>query len=152
MKLLIYRTRDCNPKVCTAMKLNKFGIAKVFYTPKAIPKNSIVLDVFANKVLSSEDRKYAKNGLVALDCSWNRIRKLKFRRPVQSRVLPLLVAGNPINYGKIGRLTTAEAISSALYILGYKSNAEEVLSKFKWGRTFFDLNEKLLEEYHGKIS
>jgi pre-rRNA-processing protein TSR3 len=59
----------------------------------------------------------------------------------------LLLAGNPVNYSKIGKLTTAEAIAGCLYILGFKSYAEELMNKFKWGHTFIDLNFELLELY-----
>ncbi|MFQ6105835.1 MAG: DUF367 family protein [Candidatus Hydrothermarchaeaceae archaeon] len=152
VKLLIYHSKECNPKACTAMKLKKFDIAKVFYTPRRIPKNSIVLSPFSNKVLSASDVRYLKNGLVALDCSWKRITETRIKKPVHARVLPPLVASNPINYGKVGKLSTAEALSSALYILGEKERAKEVLSKFKWGTTFFELNKELLEAYNGKIS
>ena len=64
-----------------------------------------------------------------------------------NRRLPLLLAGNPVNYAKLGKLTTAEAIAGSLFILGFQSNAEELLNKFKWGHTFLDLNMELLELY-----
>lgn len=147
MKILIYHARQCAPKACTALKLKKFNLAKVFYTPRNIPKNSLVLSPFAEKVISKEDNKYFKNGLVALDCSWKKVAEvLKLRKTVQNRVLPLLIAANPVNYGKANILSTAEAISAALYILGYQEEAKKMLSKFKWGPTFFELNVELLKE------
>ena len=45
------------------------------------------------------------------------------------------------------KLTTAEAISASLFILGFKKEAFDLLDKFKWGHTFFELNQNLLEEY-----
>jgi pre-rRNA-processing protein TSR3 len=64
-----------------------------------------------------------------------------------SRCLPILIAGNPVNYGKLTKLTTAEAIAAALYIAGFKKEAEELLSIFTWGHTFFELNSVLLDNY-----
>jgi pre-rRNA-processing protein TSR3 len=58
-----------------------------------------------------------------------------------------LIAGNPTNYAKATKLSTAEAIAGALYIAGFKDEAEKVLSIFVWGHTFFDLNANLLESY-----
>jgi pre-rRNA-processing protein TSR3 len=61
--------------------------------------------------------------------------------------LPILIAGNPVNFGKLTKLTTAEAIAAALYIAGFKDKAEELLSIFTWGHTFFELNGMLLDNY-----
>jgi pre-rRNA-processing protein TSR3 len=64
-----------------------------------------------------------------------------------SRCLPILIAGNPTNFAKATKLSTAEAIAGALYIAGFKDEAERVLSIFTWGHTFFELNANLLESY-----
>jgi len=44
-------------------------------------------------------------------------------------------------------LSTLEAFSAALIILGYNQLAEEILSLFKWGTSFLKLNETILKEY-----
>ncbi|GBE18229.1 hypothetical protein BMS3Abin16_00821 [archaeon BMS3Abin16] len=59
----------------------------------------------------------------------------------------MLIAANPVNYGKPTKLTTAEAIAAALYILGSREQSTDVLGKFKWGRQFTLLNENLLNDY-----
>jgi pre-rRNA-processing protein TSR3 len=64
-----------------------------------------------------------------------------------SRCLPILIAGNPVNFGKLTKLTTAEAIAAALYIAGFQKESEDILSIFTWGHTFFELNRKLLDNY-----
>lgn len=149
MKVLIYHAKQCNPNACTANKLKKFGLAELFYTAKKMPKGGVVLSPFSKKVLSLEDDRHLKAGITALDCSWKHAIDVfsSIKMPLAQRTLPLLVAANPVNYGKVAKLTTAEALSSALYILGKRDQAEEILSKFKWGKSFTDLNKDLLESY-----
>ena len=63
------------------------------------------------------------------------------------RCLPVLIAGNPVNFGKATKLSTVEALAAALYIVGYEDQAGELLSIFKWGHTFLELNHERLESY-----
>ena len=58
-----------------------------------------------------------------------------------------MLAANPTNYGKLGKLSSAEALAGALYILGEKALAGEIMDKFKWGHTFLELNSNLLDDY-----
>ena len=67
--------------------------------------------------------------------------------PGTNRKLPPLMAANPVNYARIGRLSTAEALCAALHIMGFTSQARELLSPFGWCGTFFDLNKELLMSY-----
>ena len=64
-----------------------------------------------------------------------------------SRKLPPLLAGNPVNYSKINKLTTVEAIAGAAFILGHELLSKTLLEKFTWGHTFFELNQNLLQDY-----
>jgi pre-rRNA-processing protein TSR3 len=108
-----------------------------------------VLNPFSEVAFSPADRERMEDfGLVGLDCSWEHAEKvlLKHVRGT-SRCLPILVAGNPVNFGKPTKLTTAEALAAALYIAGFKDQANELLSIFKWGHTFLELNHERLESY-----
>ena len=139
-----------DPSKCTAAKLVKFGIAKQF---KKSSGTNIILNPFAEEFVLNSDRDLA-DSITAIDCSWEKAQQTFVKKFMGfSRRLPPLLAGNPVNYSKIGKLTTAEAIAGSLYIMGYKEQADSILNKFKWGHTFFELNKDLLEEYsHAKTS
>lgn len=149
MELIVYHAQECDPEKCTALKLEKFGKVDIIYSRKNIPSGSVLLNPFAEKALSREDLDTAdENGLVAFDCSWNKIKGLQeFRGDYEPRSIPYLVAANPINYGHPTRLSTVEALSAALYIFGGRKRAENLLEGFKWGKSFLDLNEEPLEAY-----
>jgi len=133
-----------DPKKCTAAKLVKFKLAKNI---KKISKNTLVLNPFAQKTLLPNDRKLV-NSITAIDCSWNLADQAFAKQyPGLTRKLPPLFAGNPVNYSKLGKLTTVEAISGAAFILGFNDLALEILDKFKWGHTFYELNQELLNDY-----
>jgi len=114
---------------------------------KFLPKRAVVLNPFSEIAFSPADRKRIEDfGLVGLDCSWEHAEKvlLKHVRGT-SRCLPILIAGNPVNYGKPTKLTTVEALVAALYIAGFKEEALQLLSIFKWGHTFLEINQERLE-------
>ena len=150
ISLIVYHTNEDDPKKCSARKMHKFGYATLVKQMRRLPKHSILLNPFATKSISKEDRPIAvKRGILALDCSW-KTAEVNFRRLepwVESRALPFVVAANPVNYGKPFKLTTLEAFAASLYILGEKDHAEQLLQLYKWGPHFIELNHQPLEEY-----
>ncbi|ACX73318.1 Protein of unknown function DUF367 [Methanocaldococcus vulcanius M7] len=148
-KLFIYHANQCNPKKCTSLKMIRMNKAVLIKTPYKIPKNSIILNPYAEKALSPEDRSLVeKFGITALDCSWKEaeimFRKFRFKN---QRSLPFLIACNPINYGKPCMLSTIEAFIASLYITNFKEDALNLTSCFKWTETFIKVNYELLERY-----
>jgi len=145
MKIHILMYHQDDPKKCTAAKLIKFGLAK---DVKKINSKSLVLHPFSEKVLIPSDKLHITS-ILGVDCSWNLAEKEFSKKKFYGikRKLPPLLAGNPVNYSKLNKLTTVEAISASLFILGFKKHALDLLNKFKWGQTFYQLNKNLLEDY-----
>jgi len=114
-----------------------------------LPKRAIVLNPFSAIAFSPADRERIEQfGLAALDCSWEHAQKVMGKHVRgTSRCLPILIAGNPVSFGKLTKLTTVEAISAALFIAGFKEEAKQLLSIFPWGHTFLELNAMLLDNY-----
>lgn len=133
-----------DPKKCSAAKLVKFGLAK---NVKKTTCKTLVLDPFAKKPIMNSDKKLV-DSITGIDCSWN-LADQAFTTNFSGihRKLPPLFAGNPVNYSKLNKLTTVEAIAATVFILGNKDLCLKLLDKFKWGHTFFDLNKNLLEDY-----
>lgn len=149
IRITIYHANQCDPKRCTGLKLKRHGMARIVTRTRFMPKRAIILNPFGEIAFSPADRqRIADFGLAALDCSWEHAEKvLSHHVKGTSRCLPVLIAGNPTNFAKLTKLTTAEALAAALYIAGFKDEAREVLSIFTWGHTFFELNAELLEAY-----
>ncbi|HKZ60977.1 MAG TPA: DUF367 family protein [Nitrososphaera sp.] len=149
MKPLVYMLRQDDPFKCTAAKLAKFRLAEPV---KFIRKNTIVLNPFSQTPVLRKDAEIA-DSVCAIDCSWERANEiLKHQRIISQgigRRLPAMLAANPTNYAKLGKLSSAEALAGALYVLGEKKLAAEIMDKFKWGHTFLELNSDLLEDYVG---
>jgi len=148
VQLYIYHARQCDPKKCTGKKLARFHLAGIFSKTQGIPRGSILLDPMAEQALSPADS--IAHGITVLDCSWEEVERVfpqLLKLNLQHRALPYLVAANPVNFGRPFKLTSVEAFAAALYILGYKEQADKILAKFNWGHTFLELNRQPLEDY-----
>lgn len=151
MELHVRYEGDDDPDKCTARKLARFDLAALHRSARETP-SGIVLNPHAERALSPADRPDTDDSirterLVALDCSWETAREERFSLRGPQRALPFLVAANPVNYGTPFRLTTVEALAGACCILGERDHAEELLSKFRWGHTFLELNNEPLRRY-----
>ncbi|CAH8572067.1 unnamed protein product [Schistosoma guineensis] len=140
---------QCDPKRCSGRKLVRLGITKLLRLNESF--GGIVLTPTATCVLSPDtDRQLMYSGGIAVvDCSWAQLeqtgfKKLKFHH---GRLLPLLIASNPVKYGKPFQLSCVEALAASLYILGEHNQATELLNKFSWGHQFLTLNDQRLQSY-----
>ena len=150
MKIIIFHAKQCDPKKCSALKLKRHGLVWIVHKTRELPKRAVVLNPFSKIAFSPSDReRIIQRGLVALDLSWKHCDDVKKYLSLGrvSRCLPYLLAANPVNYGKPTKLSTVEALSAALFIAGFRKDAEKMLSLFKWGPTFWSLNAELLEAY-----
>ncbi len=149
VRIYIFQAGEDDPKKSTGRKLVRFGFAREYRKLSMLPRGSIFLNPFSESVLWKGDRLAAmQRGISAVDSSWNRGERKYFEiKGMESRRLPILLAANPINYGRPYRLSTAEAIGGALYIMGFESQARKIMAKFRWGEQFFILNREPLEAY-----
>ena len=147
--IIVYHADQCDPKKCTGARLGRMNKVKIVRSMRQIPRGSVVLNPVSEVAFSAADKENVlKSGLVALDCSWKKAERIfAASRSGAQRSLPYLLAANPINTYKPVMLSTAEAIAAALYILGLHSEAEDVLSVFKWGHSFITLNREWLDAY-----
>ncbi|MFX1483300.1 MAG: DUF367 family protein [Promethearchaeota archaeon] len=148
-RLIIYHANQCDPKKCTGVRLDKMKKAKIVRTMHHLPKGSVVLNPVSETAFSAADRNAVmKSGLAALDCSWKQAERIfAASKHGTQRSLPYLLAANPINTYKPIKLSTAEAMAAALYILGMKEEASDLMSVFKWGPSFITLNQEWLDAY-----
>lgn len=144
--ILVYDKDQCDPKKCTAKRMEKFGLAREVPLHK-IPSGCIVLSPFGKETLSPADLKYARRGIVVLDLTWTHIDEIPHIRGEKARKLPYFVAANPVNWGKPWRLNSAEAVLASLLILGQDEQAEPFFGRFNWAPEFVKINEGFLEKY-----
>jgi pre-rRNA-processing protein TSR3 len=139
---------QCDSKRCSGKKLERLGVLRAL--PLSYKFRGIILTPKATQAVSLADREIvAEYGVCVVDCSWARLDEVPFHklRGPHERLLPYMLAANPVNYGKPLRLNCAEAIAAALYLTGFTSQGDDVMNKFKWGHSFFELNSPLFHFY-----
>ncbi|PIL34458.1 hypothetical protein GSI_03234 [Ganoderma sinense ZZ0214-1] len=138
----------CDPRRCSGKKLARQGLIQTLRVGQKF--RGIVVSPKGTQPVSPADKDIvAQNGLAVVECSWARLDEVPFNRisSPHERLLPYLVATNPVNYGKPWRLNCVEALAAAFYITGFDSYAERLLSGFGWGHSFWEVNRHLLEQY-----
>ncbi|KAJ1676004.1 ribosome biogenesis protein tsr3 [Spiromyces aspiralis] len=148
VQLAMWDFGHCDPKRCSGRKLARMGIVKELTL--AQPFKGLVMSPEGQQAVSPADREILQNyGAAMIDCSWARLEEVPFKkiRARHNRLLPYLVAANPVNYGKPWRLNCVEALAAAFYICGMDDVGDALMGKFKWGHAFREVNEDLFRKY-----
>ncbi|WEL39510.1 rRNA aminocarboxypropyltransferase [Encephalitozoon hellem] len=148
MRKVIYEFEQCDPKKCSGKRLIRQN--KVQPIKKNRNFGGVVLSPDADQSISPADKDIIERfGIGLIDCSWAQLDAVDFKRLPRkhNRLLPFMVAANPVNYGKPFKLNCAEALSASLYICGFKEDAYEILEGFNYGDEFYKLNADILDEY-----
>lgn len=148
VRKILYDLNQCNRKICSGQKLLRANKIELFNNKKWF--SGILLSPLGKKVLSPEDRKIIeKSGIGLIDSSWKKVEDTNYRifNRHKNRLLPYLIASNPVNYGKPCKLNCVEAIASALYICNFEQEAYELTNGFDYCKEFFRINHELLEMY-----
>ncbi|KAI1714786.1 putative fer4-like domain in RNase L inhibitor, RLI domain-containing protein [Ditylenchus destructor] len=147
-RLAMFDFNQCDPKRCSGRKLQRLGMLSTLKLGTKFP--GLILSPTGTATLSMADKALIlSSGLAVVDCSWNQVEKTPLQRikATEHRLLPYLIAANPVNYGRPCKLTCAEALGAALYIIDEIDSAVALMGKFKWGQNFLDLNSEALELY-----
>ena len=150
---IIHLDQD-DPKKCTARKLARRGLAILHEHSRRPPRRGFLLDPLSGVILGPDDIPMIERGasIVALDCSWKQLETsihtiYRKSAKLEGRTLPILLAANPVSWGKPGRLSTAEALATCLVLMGRDEQASALLAPFSWGERFFELNREPLAAY-----
>ncbi|KAL9652201.1 hypothetical protein ABK040_013970 [Willaertia magna] len=140
--------QQCDAKRCTGKKLERMRLVKSL--PVSCHFRGVVLTPQGKQSVSKADKETVReHGACVVDCSWNQLDNVPFHKlkSPNNRLLPFLIAANPVNYGRPLKLSCVEALAATLYICDFKEEATQLLGKFKWGHSFIELNKELLDAY-----
>ncbi|KAI1314882.1 ribosome biogenesis protein tsr3 [Mortierella claussenii] len=148
MPLGMWDFEHCDPKRCSGKKMVRMGMVKTLKINQRFL--GVCMTPNGEQAVSPSDREVVReHGLAVVDCSWAKLGDVPFKklRAGHDRLLPYLIATNPVNYGKPWKLNCVEALAACFYITGFDAYGDELLSKFKWGHAFKKVNAELLAKY-----
>ncbi|EGG23742.1 Hypothetical UPF0293 protein [Cavenderia fasciculata] len=148
LKLAMWDFGQCDSKKCTGRKLERLGYVKSINLTNKF--KGIVLTPSGTQSIAPCDRELVQTlGISVVDCSWAKLDTIPFAKMKggHDRLLPFLIAANPVNYGKPFKLTCVEAVAACLYITGFEKEGHQILGGFKWGPSFYSVNKDLFEKY-----
>ncbi|TKY89501.1 hypothetical protein EX895_002032 [Sporisorium graminicola] len=140
----------CDPKRCSGKKLSRLGLIQELRVGQKF--RGIVLTPNATQTLSPADAHIiAENGVAVVECSWARLDEVPFGKlkSPNERLLPHMIATNPVNYGKPMKLNCVEALAAAFYVCSMPAQGRLLLSKFGWGEHFPKINARWIRAYRG---
>ncbi|KAJ9474815.1 18S rRNA aminocarboxypropyltransferase [Pseudozyma hubeiensis] len=138
----------CDPKRCSGKKLSRLGLIQELRVGQKF--RGIVLTPNATQTLSPADAHIiADNGVAVVECSWARLDEVPFGKlkSPNERLLPHMIATNPVNYGKPMKLNCVEALAAAFYVCSMPAPGRLLLSKFGWGEHFPKINARWIRAY-----
>ncbi|SOV05587.1 related to TSR3 - protein required for processing of the 20S pre-rRNA [Ustilago sp. UG-2017a] len=140
----------CDPKRCSGKKLSRLGLIQELRVGQKF--RGIVLTPNGTQTLSPADAHIiAENGVAVVECSWARLDEVPFGKlkSPNERLLPHMIATNPVNYGKPMKLNCVEALAAAFYLCSMPAEGRLLLSKFGWGEHFPKINARWIRAYRG---
>ncbi|KAI5953971.1 TSR3 [Candida margitis] len=147
-KLAMWDFDHCDPKRCSGKKLERLGLIKNLRVGQKF-QGVVVSPNGKSTVCPNDVEIVEENGAAVVECSWARLDEVPFGKigGKHERLLPYLVAANPVNYGRPWKLNCVEALAACFAIVGHLDWAELLLENFSWGLTFLKINEELLQVY-----
>lgn len=146
--LILQDFNHCDPKRCSGKKLARLGLIRSLRVGQKF--GGVVVSPNGKEPVCPNDAEIVEShGAAVVECSWARIDEIPFNKigGKHERLLPYLVAANPVNYGRPWRLNCVEALAACFAITGHYDWAEEILERFSWGPVFLEMNEELLDLY-----
>lgn len=125
---------------CTAAKAAHHGLMEII---NQIPNPSLLLYPFADEHLTVYDRNLVEeHGIYLIDAPWDILPAINSRldKGVRRRKLINVKEVQGLYKGSDYKISTAGAAAYALFILGYREQAEELLDIFPWKDDFIKEN------------
>ena len=147
-KMAMWDFKHCDPKRCSGKKLERLCLIRSLRVGQKFA--GVVVSPNGKHPVCPDDREIVeKYGAAVVECSWARLDEVPFAKigGKHLRLLPYLLAANPVNYGRPWRLNCVEALAACFAITGHFDWAALVLEKFGWGHSFLELNADLLQIY-----